>query len=136
MDTVRHLLDFMPFNNGKGVGISVLCNIAVDACKSKGYEGLRVLKEKGWLRGPLLFILYECIEQMDLPVDAIKIFVNEESDFETEIQPLLEIALKHHRLDILKYLHPSLLYLDVEGFMASALENGDEEFADFLRPLL
>ncbi|GFH48479.1 predicted protein [Chaetoceros tenuissimus] len=135
MDTVRHLLDFVP-SDLEGIHYSVLCDIAIDACKSDGYEGLRVLKEKGWLRGPLLSILYECVEQMELPVDAIKIFINEESDFETEIKPLVGIALKHRRLDIMKYLHPSLLYLDVEATMAGALENGDEEFAEFLRPLL
>ena len=133
MDTVRHLLDFVPFDL-EGIHYSVVCDIAINACKSEGYEGLHLLKEKGWLRGPIQIFLFHCILPLDLPVDAIKIFVKESEVSELEF--LMNLALNHHRLDILKYLHPSLLYLDVEGTIACALENEDEEFADFLRLLL
>jgi hypothetical protein len=134
MDTLRHLLDFVPCDVEE-MHSPDLWKIAGSACESEGYEGLRVLKEKGWLRGPILYILFECVTARDLPVDAIKIFINEQSE-KSEIEYLFGIGLKYQRLDIVKYLHPSLLYLDVERTIASALENGGDEFAEFLRPLL
>ncbi|GFH46780.1 predicted protein [Chaetoceros tenuissimus] len=105
MDTVRHLLDFVP-SDVEEMHIIDLLKIAGSACKSEGYEyeGLRVLKEKGWLRGPLLKMATAFMFQWELPVEVLQILLDGQSNADDIIISTLLFSIEKGRHDFLEYL--------------------------------
>ncbi|GFH48477.1 predicted protein [Chaetoceros tenuissimus] len=132
IDTLRHLLDFFP-SDFEGMDILELFKIAGSACKSGGYEGLRVLKEKGWLKGPLQEFVYAFLIEWELPLEVLEILL----DGETDAIPLLTLVIFHSigkgRHDFLEYFRESQIRINAEMTIANVFENGNEEAAEILR---
>ena len=122
METVRHLLDFVP-SDVEEIHYLDLLKIAGSACESEGYEGLRVLKEKGWLRGLLLNIAIAFLFQWGLPVEVLQILLDGNTDAGDIIISTLLYSIEMDRLDLLEYL------------LASHSEMEHEVMTDFLERL-
>ncbi|GFH48478.1 predicted protein [Chaetoceros tenuissimus] len=134
MDTVRHLLDIVP-SDFEGMDILDLVKIAGSACKSEGYEGLRVLKEKGWLRGPLQTMAFGFLFEWELPIEVLQILLDGELFLGNVIFSAIIFSIELGRLDLLQHL---ISYIDInmtEEYLANALENGDEGIANLLARL-
>ena len=132
IDTVRHLLDFFP-SDLEGMDIRDVLKIAGSACKSDGYEGLCVLKEKGWVRGALQEFVYVFLIQCELPLKVLEILL----DGETDVNPFLTLGIFHSigkgRHDFLEYFRDSQIRINAEMTIANVFQNGIEEAADILR---
>ena len=113
MDTLRHLLDFVP-SDFEEMHILDVAKIAGSACESEGYEGLRVLKEKGWLRGPLVKFAHLFMLQWELPVGVLQILLDGETDTDDIIFATLLYSLEMGRLDLLEYLRRNS-HIEMEG---------------------
>ena len=128
MDTVRHLLDFVPSDVEKMHRLDVL-KIAGSACESEGYEGLRVLKEKGWLKGTLLHMATAFLIEWELPVEVLQILLEGEGETGTDgvIISTLVYSIGMGRHDLLQYLLASHSDMEEEVMAAFLARLADDE---------
>ncbi len=134
MDTVRHLLDFVPCDFETMQILDVL-HIAGCACTSEGYEGLHVLKDKSWLKGPIQKMAFAFLFELELPVEVLEIILNGESVSGDVIFPAVLTSIELGRLDLLEHLISYINMNLTEEIIGNALENGDEQIANLLARL-
>ncbi len=134
IDTMRHLLDIVP-SDFEEMDILDLMNIADCACKckSEGYEGLRVLKEKGWVRGYFQEFVYTFLIEWELPLEVLEILLDGETDVNFFLTIVIFHAIGKGRHDFLEYFRDSQIRINAEMTIANAFENGIEEAEDILR---